>query len=216
MVNLCTCWRAPTGLNCAPKFMPLPKTSTNLVICVASLRVLFKRDSLRFLTLALRETRILYIFTVFYEVIQLRRAGQRIHPNEWPAPEFGRVSMATWRPGRTSLLRTARVATLYQPAGLMQRPALILIDPKITHLPLDGEVWLGTELLATEQGISEVEQAWLVRPRRKDAQPLPAFDLKGWREMNRTPSDPNESAVGRGWAKPGGGTRSTGLRRGAV
>lgn len=93
--------------------------------------------------------------------------------------------MATWRPGRTSLTRTARVATLYQPAGLMQRPVMILIDPRITHLPISGEVWLGTQLHTTDKGVCEVEQAWLVRPRSKDAQPLPPFDLQGWRAMNQ-------------------------------
>lgn len=50
--------------------------------------------------------------------------------------------MSIWRPGETSLMRTARVATLYQPAGLMERAVMSLIDPKITHLPLDAEVWL--------------------------------------------------------------------------
>lgn len=117
--------------------------------------------------------------------------------------------MATWRPGRTSLTRTARVATLYQPAGLMQRPAMILIEPKVTHLPLDGEVWLGTELYTTDQGIAEIEQAWLVRPRSKDGQPLPPFDLQGWRAMNRKPSQPDERPVGKGWIKPSSGARST-------
>jgi hypothetical protein len=153
---------------------------------------------------------------VFYEVIQLRRERLRLHPSDWPAPEFGRIAMSVWRPGRTTLTRTARVATLYQPAGLMQRPAMILIDPKITHLPLDGEVWLGTQLHPTAQGISEIEQAWLVRPRGKSCQPLPPFDLQGWREISRPPSDLNESAVGKGWIKPGGGARSTGPRRGAI
>lgn len=111
--------------------------------------------------------------------------------------------MATWRPGRTSLTRTARVATLYQPSGLMQRPVMILIDPKITHLPLDGEVWLGTQLHTTDKGVSEVEQAWLVRPRSKDSQPLPPFDLRSWRAMNRASSGPVETPVGKGWIKPG-------------
>ena len=111
--------------------------------------------------------------------------------------------MATWRPGRTSLTRTARVATLYQPAGLMQRPVMILIDPKITHLPLDGEVWLGTQLHTTDKGVSEVEQAWLVRPRSKDSQPLPPFDLRSWRAINQASSSPDKTPVGKGWIKPG-------------
>lgn len=118
--------------------------------------------------------------------------------------------MAIWRPGRTSLTRTARVATLYQPAGLMQRPVMILIDPKITHLPLDGEVWLGTQLRTTNRAIVEIEQAWLVRPRGKDAQQLPPFDLKAWKAANQVPANPEESQVGQGWIKPGNGNRSRG------
>lgn len=116
--------------------------------------------------------------------------------------------MATWRPGRTSLTRTARVATLYQPAGLMQRSVMILIEPKITHLPLDGEVWLGTELHSTEQGVTEIEQAWFVRPRSKDGQPLPPFDLQGWRALNRKATEPEEQPVGKGWIKPDSRNRS--------
>ena len=144
---------------------------------------------------------------MFYEVIPLRRNEQRLRPEEWPAPEFGRISMAIWRPGRTSLTRTARVATLYQPAGLMERSVMILIDPKITHLPLDGEVWLGTQLQTAASGIEEIEQAWLVRPRRKDGQPLPPFDVKAWKAMNRVPANPDENPVGKGWIKPGSRSR---------
>jgi hypothetical protein len=140
---------------------------------------------------------------VFYEVIVLRRKEQRLHPKDWPAPEFGRISMTVWRPGRTSLNRTARVATLYQPAGVMQRPVMILIEPKITHLPLDGEVWLGSELSSTNDGIREIEQAWLVRPRSKDGQPLPPFDLKRWKEISIASADLRDEPVGKGWTKPG-------------
>ncbi len=146
---------------------------------------------------------ILYIFTVFYEVIFLRRNRERLRPQDWPAPEFGRISMAIWRPGEMSLTRTARVATLYQPAGLTERPAMNLIDPKITHLPLDAEVWLGTQLQTTDRGVEELEQAWLVRPRRKHDQPLPPFDLKAWKAMNRKPRETDENSVGKGWIKPG-------------
>ncbi len=144
----------------------------------------------------------LYINTVFYEVIVLRRNERRLHPKEWPAPEFGRISMATWSPGRTSLLRTARVATLYQPAGLMQRPVMILIEPRVTHLPIDGEVWQGTQLQTTDKGIEEIEQAWLVRPRGNDSQPLPPFDVKLWNEIRSKSGDRPEPPVGKGWLKP--------------
>lgn len=111
--------------------------------------------------------------------------------------------MSIWRPGETALTRTARVATLYQPAGLMERAVMSLIDPKITHLPLDAEVWMGTQRLNTNRRVEEVEQAWLVRPRKKDDQPLRPFDLKAWKTMNRRRIEPDENGVGKGWIKPG-------------
>ncbi|WP_439519092.1 hypothetical protein [Hydrogenophaga sp.] len=80
---------------------------------------------------------------------------------------------------------------------------MILIEPKITHLPLDGEVWLGTEIKSTDAGINEVEQAWLVRHRSKDGQPLPTFDLKRWKEINAASADQRDVPVGKGWSKPG-------------
>ncbi len=145
----------------------------------------------------------LYIGTVFYEVIQLRRSGERLRFEEWPAPEFGRISMSTWRPGRNALLRTARVATLYTNAWSMQRTAMILIEPRLAYVPLDGEVWEGTQLQNSEQGVIEMEQAWLVRPTKKDAHPLPPFDVKRWMEYRRSSGDVPQPSVGTGWIKPG-------------
>jgi hypothetical protein len=138
---------------------------------------------------------------VFYEVTKLRRNAVRLRPEEWPMPEFGFITMSTWKPGRTPLMRTARVATHHQPADVLDRRVIILIEPRITHLPVDGEVWLGTELHTTERGIEEVEQAWLVRPTTKNSDPLPPFDVKRWMETRRT-YDPPEPPVGIGWLKP--------------
>ncbi len=139
---------------------------------------------------------------MFYEVTPLRRNKQRLRPEEWPEPEFGYITMTTWRPGETSLLRTARVATLYTNVGMMRRPALVLIEPKIAYLPMDGEVWEGTQLESTEEGTNEVEQAWLVRPTKKDSPPLPPFDVKLWMEMRRASGDRPQPPVGKGWIKP--------------
>jgi hypothetical protein len=86
----------------------------------------------------------------------------------------------------------------------MQRPVMILIEPKITHLPIDGEVWQGTQLQTTDKGIEEVEQAWLVRPRGENSQPLPPFDVKRWNEMRQAYGDRPEPPVGKGWLKPEG------------
>ena len=110
--------------------------------------------------------------------------------------------MATWRPGQTSLSRTARVATLYCNSGLLHRPVMILIEPRISHLPIDGEVWEGTQLESTDQGPREVAQAWLVRPRGERAQPLPRFDVERWMKMRRASGDVPQPPVGKGWIKP--------------
>lgn len=117
-------------------------------------------------------------------------------------PEFGYISMSTWRPGETSLPRTARVATLYCNVGLMRRPALVLIEPRISHLPIDGEVWEGTQLESTAEGPREVPQAWLVRPRDERSQPLPRFDVERWMKMRRASGDVPQPPVGKGWLKP--------------
>lgn len=140
---------------------------------------------------------------MFYEVTKLRRDEQRLHPKDWPAPEFGYITMATWRPGQTTLSRTARVATLFAQAGMLQRSVMVLIEPRITHLPIDGQVWTGSELQSTDQGIREIEQAWLVRPRARDSQPLPPFDVARWNAMRRAARDVPGPDVGKGWLKPG-------------
>ena len=102
------------------------------------------------------------------------------------------------------MLRTARVATLYTNSGSLHRPAMILIEPKVTYLPIDGEVWEGTELKGSSIGAKEVEQAWLVRPRGKDSQPLPRFDVERWMKMRRASGDVPKPEVGKGWLKPQG------------
>lgn len=139
---------------------------------------------------------------MFYEVITLRRNGEPLRHQEWPEPEFGYITMRTWRPGQTSMIRTAKVATLYTNSGSMQRPALILIEPKIAHLPIDGEVWEGAQLHNSDQGTVEIPQAWLVRPRGKDSQPLQRFDVKRWMAYRRSSGDLPKIPVGKGWLKP--------------
>jgi hypothetical protein len=136
----------------------------------------------------------LYIATVFYEVILLRRNGERLRAEDWSVPEFGYIRMATWRPGKTALLRTARVATLRDGSTIR-----VLIEPKVTFTPFDGQVWEGTEL---SEGSKEIPQAWLVRPRAKDAQPLRPFDVKRWMEYRRAYGDFPDKPVGNGWLKP--------------
>lgn len=116
--------------------------------------------------------------------------------------------MCTWRPGETSLNRTARVASLYQPSGLRERQVMLLIEPKVIHLPLDGEVWQGTQLANTKEGVREFAQAWLVRPRAKDGQPLPPFDVQRWMAIRRASGDMPAPPVGKGWEKPGNRRRT--------
>jgi hypothetical protein len=139
---------------------------------------------------------------VFYEVIPLRSGARKLRPEEWPEPEFGQISMATWKPGETSLARTARVATLYTNVGMMRRPALVLIEPRVTYLPMDGQVWEGTQLATTDEGMKEIPQAWLVRPTTKDSPPLPPFDVERWMKTRRAARDMPQPPVGKGWIKP--------------
>lgn len=78
----------------------------------------------------------------------------------------------------------------------------MLIEPFIDHLPIDGEVWKGKELHNTAEGTKEIPQAWLVRPRGKDSQPLPRFDVKRWMAYRRSSGDLPDIPVGKGWLKP--------------
>lgn len=79
---------------------------------------------------------------------------------------------------------------------------MMLIEPKLMYTPLDGEVWVGTEVRQTGEGPQEIPQSWLVRPRGKDAQPLRPFDVKRWIEMRRASGDVPDEGVGKGWLKP--------------
>ncbi len=99
-------------------------------------------------------------------------------------------------------MRTARVATLYTNVGMMRRPALVLIEPRVAYLPMDGEVWEGTELQTTDEGLKEVAQSWLVRPTKKDSPPLPPFDVESWMKTRRAARDMPQPPVGKGWIKP--------------
>ncbi|MGQ3001310.1 MAG: hypothetical protein ACT6UH_00750 [Hydrogenophaga sp.] len=75
----------------------------------------------------------------------------------------------------------------------------ILIEPKVTFTPFDGQVWEGTELI---EGSKEIPQAWLVRPRAKGAQPLRPFDMRRWMEYRRASGDLPQPPVGTGWLRP--------------
>jgi len=149
-----------------------------------------------------------YSQRVFCEVIPLRREGKRLRPAAWPAMEFGELRIVVWGEGEGTLQRRCSVANLMQKAGItMQRVALVLIEPKVTHVLTDGMVWAGTELHRDGTGtIVEVEQAWLVRP-RGEGPPLPPFDWRQWMD-DQSRSAASQTAAG-SLGSLAGSTKST-------
>ncbi|MDZ4282833.1 MAG: hypothetical protein U1C04_18965 [Hydrogenophaga sp.] len=145
---------------------------------------------------------------MFCEVIPLRREGERLRPAAWPPMEFGELRMVLWGEREGALQRKCNVANLMQKAGItMQRVALVLIEPRVTHVLADGMVWAGTELHRDGSGtIVEVEQAWLVRP-RAEGPPLPPFDWRQWMD-DQSRSAASQTAAG-SFGTVAGSTKST-------
>lgn len=122
----------------------------------------------------------------YYEVTALNRARQRLHPRDWPAPEFGWLAMEKWGWGKSGLRRQADVAVLRQRYSVnLYRTALILIEPRVTHLPLGDMVWAGTVLTTENDEVVELPQRWLLRRTTAGANPLPAFDWQHWMRENQ-------------------------------
>lgn len=98
--------------------------------------------------------------------------------------------MEDWGGHKSGLRRLAKVVTLRQRYSVsMSRIVLVLIEPRLTHLPLDAQVWAGT-ILTTENGeVVEIPQRWLVRNTTAGAHPLPPFDWQRWMREQRDRND---------------------------
>ena len=65
------------------------------------------------------------------EIIELRRNGMRLRPEEWPEPMVGCLRMHYWDGKRNSSRRTLRQLTLYGSWGTTVRPVSTLTDPQL-------------------------------------------------------------------------------------
>lgn len=123
----------------------------------------------------------LYKQTVFCEIIELRRAGVRLAPKDWPKPVIGELRMAHESGSNNNLRRSLRRATLYVHQGTRITPENYLVDPVVIDVLGDALLWRGYETKLTEHGLAEYEQLWLVRQRpRMDGPALPAFNAQAF------------------------------------
>lgn len=121
----------------------------------------------------------LYIYPVFCEIIQLRRAGLRLAPKDWPSPVAGDLRMLYWDGRRNSLRRTLREYSLWVKESTQLIPRLRLIDPMPIDILGDAMLWRGMCSVYAQEGLCEFEQLWLLRPRADlEGPPLPPFDVE--------------------------------------
>lgn len=120
---------------------------------------------------------------MFCEIIELRRNGLRLRPEEWPAPVAGQLRMDYWEGSKNSHRRTLRQAALWQHMGVNWRPALVIADPDWIDVVGDALLMRGLQLQSLEGRMYEHQQLWLVRARAElKGPPLPVFDAKPWLE----------------------------------
>lgn len=111
------------------------------------------------------------------EIIELRRAGLRLAPKDWPDPVPGDLRMSYWSGQKNSLRRTLREYSLWVRQGTQFVPKLRLIDPMPIDILGDAMLWRGMSSIYADEGMCEFEQLWLIRPRRElDGPVLPRFD----------------------------------------
>lgn len=123
---------------------------------------------------------------MFCEVIELRKNGLRLRPEEWPAPVAGHLRMAQWDSSHTNYHRTIRKLVLWVPWGTSIAPGPWLGDAQLVDVVGDAQLLRGDVLHSEDGRIYEFVQLWLLRPRHdQHGPPLPKFDPSPW--MKRLP-----------------------------
>jgi hypothetical protein len=118
---------------------------------------------------------------MFCEVIELRKNGLRLRPEEWPAPVAGQLQMAQWDSKHTSYHRTIRRLVLWVPWGTQIVPGPWLGDAQLVDVVGDAQLLRGDVLHSEDGRIHEHAQLWLLRARQDmDGPPLPPFDPGPW------------------------------------
>ncbi len=114
---------------------------------------------------------------MFCEIIELRRAGLRLAPKDWPAPVRGDLRI-TYLNGRSNNnRRSMREAALWVEWSTHMVPGPHLWEPVLLDILGDAMLWRGHVCARTDAGIAEYEQVWLIRPCPSvDGPPLAQFD----------------------------------------
>lgn len=115
---------------------------------------------------------------MFCELIELRRAGLRLAPKDWPAPVRGDLRILYDDGKSNNSRRNMRVATLWVNWSCSHEiPGPRLAEPVLLDVLGDAMLWRGHICARTDEGIAEYEQMWLIRPLASlDAPPLAKFD----------------------------------------
>lgn len=114
---------------------------------------------------------------MFCELIELRRAGLRLPPKDWPEPVRGDLRIA-YDDGKTNnSRRNMRTASLWIEWSGHDIPGPRMCEPVLLDVLGDAMLWRGHVCARTDEGIAEYEQMWLIRPLESlDAPALKKFD----------------------------------------
>jgi len=142
------------------------------------------------------------------EIIELRRNGMRLRPEEWPDPMVGCLRMHYWDGRRNSSRRTLRQLTLYGSWGTTERPVGTLTDPQLIDV-LGAAMLLQGQVLNTIDGrLHEHNQLWIVRPKTSN-EPLPPFDVSPWAErLPETPRGSEDTSISERWLREHPGAKA--------
>lgn len=105
----------------------------------------------------------------------------RLRPDEWPAPERGRLTVTYMAADICAVRRTLREANLMTHWVTTPLCRLKLFEPEFIDVVGDGFLLRGHTIRTLDQRVHEHEQIWLVRPRTaEEGPPLPRFDPRPW------------------------------------
>ena len=111
----------------------------------------------------------LYIYTVFCEIIPLRLDGRKLCRSEWPPPIRGDLRLG-WRSEEACALGRP-VHELYVIEGVgagIKRIAAVLLEPRMVKIHGASMIWAGTTTAQIDGRPYEVIQSWLVTPMGPD------------------------------------------------
>ena len=139
---------------------------------------------------------------MFCEIIETRREGLRLRPDEWPAPIVGDLRMVYVDGRANNSRRTIRQATQWVSWGTQMVPGPRIIDPQWIDVFGDAMVMRGTQLHVLDGRIYEADQLWIVRPRLSmDGPALPTFDCQWGQQLPHPEIAQQSESVSEQWLR---------------